>query len=181
MPATVVGVSMVDSRTYAFEGERPIIDDAARVSREATLVGDVTVAADASVWPGVVCRGDVGPVEIGRETHVGDNAILHAARLADEVMVGHGAVLNETTVESQALVGFNATINTDVTIGSGSIVAAGTVIPDGYSIPPESFVRGVPAEITPLEKTGIDATSIFESYSSGEYTDLAQRHEEIFE
>ncbi|WP_408956988.1 gamma carbonic anhydrase family protein [Natrinema sp. 74] len=172
---------MVDRRTYEFEGERPTIDEAARVSRDATLVGDVTIEADASVWPGVVCRGDIGPVWIGRVTHVGDNATLHAAQLADSVMVGHGAVLNEATVEAQSLVGFNATINTDVTIGSGSIVAAGTVVPDAYSIPPESFVRGVPAQVTPLSETGIDAREIFEAYSSGEYTDLAGRHGELFE
>ncbi|WP_254762111.1 gamma carbonic anhydrase family protein [Natrinema marinum] len=172
---------MVDRRAYEFEGQRPTIDDAARVSREATLVGDVTIEADASVWPGVVCRGDIGAVRIGRETHVGDNATLHAARLAESVMVGHGAVLNEATVEAQSLIGFNATINTDVTIGSGSIVAAGTVVPDGYEIPPESFVRGVPAEVSPLSETGIDAGEIFEEYSSGEYTDLATRHGELFE
>lgn len=172
---------MADSRRYEFEGERPTIDDGARVSSEATLVGDVRVEADASVWPGVVLRGDIGPVRIGRETHVGDNATIHASRLGDEVMVGHGAVLNETTVEERALVGFNATINSDVTIGSGSIVAAGTVVPDGYSIPPESFVRGVPAEITPLAETGIDAAEILEEFSSGDYTNLAQRHEELFE
>ncbi|WP_226039471.1 gamma carbonic anhydrase family protein [Natrinema sp. DC36] len=172
---------MVDSRRYEFEGERPTIDDGARVSSEATLVGDVRVEADASVWPGVVLRGDIGPVHIGRETHVGDNATIHASRLEAEVMVGHGAVLNETTVEERALVGFNATLNSDVTIGSGSIVAAGTVIPDGYSIPPESFVRGVPAEITPLAETGIDAAEILEEFSSGDYTNLAQRHEELFE
>ncbi|MDS0476600.1 gamma carbonic anhydrase family protein [Natrinema sp. 1APR25-10V2] len=172
---------MADSRTYAFEGNRPTIDDTARVSRAATLVGDVEVRADASVWPGVVLRGDIGPVRVGRETHVGDNATIHASQLADEVMVGHGAVLNETVVEERALVGFNATINTDVTIGSGSIVAAGTVVPDGYEIPPESFVRGVPARVTPLSETGIDARETFEEYSSGEYTDLAGRHEELFE
>ncbi|QLK27643.1 gamma carbonic anhydrase family protein [Natrinema zhouii] len=172
---------MVDSRSYGFEGERPTIDDGARVSSEATLVGDVRVEADASVWPGVVCRGDIGPVRIGRETHVGDNATIHASRLGDEVMVGHGAVLNETTVEERALIGFNATINSDVTIGSGSIIAAGTVVPDGYSIPPESFARGVPAEITPLAETGIDAAEILEEFASGDYTNLAQRHEELFE
>lgn len=172
---------MADSRRYEFEGERPTIDDGARVSSEATLVGDVRVEADASVWPGVVLRGDIGPVRIGREAHVGDNATIHSSRLADEVMVGHGAVLNETTVEERALVGFNATINSDVAIGSGSIVAAGTVVPDGYSIPPESFVRGVPAEITPLAETGIDAAVILEEFSSGDYTNLAQRHEELFE
>jgi carbonic anhydrase/acetyltransferase-like protein (isoleucine patch superfamily) len=172
---------MVDSRAYEFEGTGPSIDDAARVSRDAVLVGDVEVAAEASVWPGVVLRGDVGPVRVGRQTHVGDNATLHAATLEDRVMVGHGAVLNEATVETGALVGFNATLNTDVTVGSGSIVAAGTVVPDGYAIPPESFVRGVPAEITPLEETGIDAEAILEDFSSGAYTDLAQRHGDLFE
>ena len=87
-----------------------------------------------------------------------------------------------TGVQTCALpIWFNATINSDVTIGSGSIVAAGTVVPDGYSIPPESFVRGVPAEITPLAETGIDAAAVLESFSSGDYTNLAQRHEELFE
>ncbi|TYL38639.1 gamma carbonic anhydrase family protein [Natronococcus pandeyae] len=172
---------MVDSRTYEFEGASPSIHEEARVSRDATLVGDVTVEADASVWPGVVLRGDIDPVRIGRETHVGDNATLHAATLEDQVMVGHGAVLNEATVETGALVGFNTTLNTDATVGTSSIVAAGTVVPDEYAIPPESFVRGVPAEITPLEETGIDPEAIFEDFSSGEYTDLAKRHTDLFE
>jgi carbonic anhydrase/acetyltransferase-like protein (isoleucine patch superfamily) len=172
---------MVDSRTYEFEGTEPSIDAEAQVSRDAILVGDVEVAAEASIWPGVILRGDVGPVRIGRGTHVGDNATLHAAVLDDQVMVGHGAVLNEATVESGALVGFNATLNTDVTVGTGSIVAAGTVVPDGYEIPPGSFVRGVPAETTPLEKTGIDAEAIFDEFSSGSYTDLAQRHGDLFD
>jgi carbonic anhydrase/acetyltransferase-like protein (isoleucine patch superfamily) len=172
---------MVDSRTYKFEGSSPSIDPEARVSRDSILVGNVTVAAEASVWPGVVLRGDIGPVRIGRGAHVGDNATLHAATLEERVMVGHGAVLNEATVETRALIGFNTTLNTDVAIGTGSIVAAGTVIPDGYTIPSESFARGVPAEITPLEETGIDAEAIFEEFSSGAYTDLANRHGDLFE
>ncbi|WP_049929221.1 gamma carbonic anhydrase family protein [Halopiger goleimassiliensis] len=171
----------MDSRRYAFEGAEPSIDDEAAVSRDAVLVGDVEVASGASVWPGVVLRGDIGPVRIGSHTHVGDNATIHASRLADRVMVGHGAVLNEATVEDNALVGFNATVNTDATVGRGSVVAAGTVIPDEYDIPPESFVRGVPAEITPLEETTIDPEAIFEDFSSGDYTNLAQRHGDLFE
>ena len=171
---------MVDSRSYAFEGVEPTIDETAAVSQEATLVGDVRVEADASVWPGVVLRGDIGSVRVGRQAHVGDNATIHASELEERVMIGHGAVLNEATVEEQALVGFNATVNTDSTIGSGSVVAAGTVIPDDYDIPESSFVRGVPAQVTPLEETGIDAEAIFEEFSSGEYTNLAGRHEELF-
>jgi carbonic anhydrase/acetyltransferase-like protein (isoleucine patch superfamily) len=171
---------MVDSREYAFEGARPEIHDDARVSREATLVGDVHVDADASVWPGVVLRGDVAPVEVGRGSHVGDNAVLHAVRLGDRVMVGHGAVLNEATVGDGSLIGFNTTVNAEVTIGEHCIVASGTVVPQEYDIPPESFVRGVPARTTPLEDTTIDADAIFEDYSTGGYTDLAARHEDLF-
>jgi carbonic anhydrase/acetyltransferase-like protein (isoleucine patch superfamily) len=171
---------MVDSRDYAFEGVRPTIHDDARVSHEATLVGDVRVGADASVWPGVVLRGDVAPVEVGEESHVGDGAVLHAASLGDRVMIGHGAVLNEATVGDGALVGFNTTVNADVHVGERCIVASGTVVPNGYDIPAESFVRGVPARATPLDETRIDAESIFEAYSTGGYTDLASRHSELF-
>ena len=172
---------MGDSRTYSFEEATPSIHEDASVSREAVLVGDVEVGAEASVWPGVVLRGDIGPVRIGERTHVGDNATVHASRLEDRVMVGHGAVLNEAVVEEGALIGFNATVNTEATVGGSSVVAAGTVIPDEYDIPPESFVRGVPAEITPLSETTIDPEAIFEEFSSGEYTNLARRHEDLFE
>jgi len=171
---------MVDSRDYAFEGVRPAIHDDARVSREATLVGDVHVGADASVWPGVVLRGDVAPVEVGAESHVGDNAVLHAVSLGERVMIGHGAVLNEATVDDGALIGFNTTVNADVHVGERCIVASGTVVPEGYDVPPESFVRGVPARATPLAETTIDADAIFEDYSTGGYTDLASRHSELF-
>ncbi|WP_424018031.1 gamma carbonic anhydrase family protein [Halorientalis pallida] len=170
---------MADSRQYAFEGEEPAIDETARVSREATVVGDVTVAADASVWPGVILRGDVGPVRVGAQSHVGDNAVLHASTVGDHVMVGHGAVLNDTAVEDGALVGFNSTV-TESVIGEGSIVASGTVVPEGYEVPAQSFVRGMPASVTPLSETTIDPDAVFEAYSSGDYTNLAKRHEDLF-
>ncbi|MFB6196430.1 MAG: gamma carbonic anhydrase family protein, partial [Haloplanus sp.] len=70
--------------------------------------------------------------------------------------------------------------NADVTVGERCIVASGTVVPEGYDIPPESFVRGVPATATPLDETRIDADSIFEEYSTGGYTDLAARHTDLF-
>lgn len=165
---------------YAFEETDPEIHGDAYISIDATIVGDVAVGADASVWPGVVLRGDVAPVRIGTESHVGDNAVVHASVVGDRVMVGHGAILNDATIADGALVGFNTTVNTAVTIGERCIVAAGTVIPEEYSIPPESFVRGVPATVSPLAETTIDPEEISEEYSSGAYTDLAARHEELF-
>lgn len=172
---------MVDSRAFEFEGSSPEIHPDANVSRESTLVGTVSVGADASVWPGVVLRGDMDPVRIGAESHVGDNATIHASWVGERVMIGHGAVLNEARVEDRSLVGFNATVNSDVAIGESSVVAAGSVIPEGQDIPPESFVRGVPARVTPLAETAVDPVTIFERYSSDEYTNLARRHEELFE
>jgi len=169
----------MDSREYAFEGEQPEIHGEAHVSREATVVGNVTVEANANVWPGVVLRGDVGPVRVGRQSAVGDNATVHASEIGERVMVGHGAVLNDATVEEGALVGFNSTVS-DATIGSGSIVAMGTVVPPGYEVPPESFVRGMPASVTPLGETTIDPESVFEAFSSGDYANLAARHDDLF-
>ncbi|MFW6002839.1 MAG: gamma carbonic anhydrase family protein [Halanaeroarchaeum sp.] len=172
---------MVDGRDYEFEGVRPDVHPDARVARGSTLVGNVRIGADASVWPGVVLRGDLGPVRVGPESHIGDNATIHASWLGDRVMVGHGAVLNEARVEDRSLVGFNVTIGTDVTVGESSVVAAGSTIPEGRDIPPRSFVRGVPARVTPLEETTVDPDSIFERYSSDEYTTLARRHDGLFD
>ncbi len=170
---------MVDSRNHAFEGTTPEIHGYAHVSQEATVVGDVTIDSNASIWPGVVLRGDVAPIHIGHQSHIGDNAVLHGSSVGDHVMIGHGAILNDTTVEHGSLVGFNSTLS-DSTIGERSIVAMGTVVPEGYEVPPESFVRGMPASVTPLEETNIDPESVFEAYSSGDYTNLAQRHDDLF-
>jgi carbonic anhydrase/acetyltransferase-like protein (isoleucine patch superfamily) len=169
----------MDSREYEFEGATPDVHGYAHVSREATLVGDVTVEANANVWPGAVLRGDVGPVEVGRESAIGDNATLHASRVGSKAMVGHGAVLNDATVEDGALVGFNSTVS-EATIGAGSIVAMSTVVPPGYEVPAESFVRGMPASVTPLEETTIDPEAVFEAFNSGDYANLAQRHSDLF-
>ena len=169
----------MDSREYAFEGQTPTVDGDAHVSREATLVGEVAVEANANVWPGAVLRGDVGPVRVGRESAVGDNATVHVSTIGERVMVGHSAVLNDAVVEDGALVGFNSTVS-DAVIGARSIVAMGTVVPPGYEVPAESFVRGMPATGTPLSETSIDPETVFEAFHSGDYANLADRHEELF-
>ena len=172
---------MVDRRNYAFESTTPTVHEDAYVARDATLVGDVHVEADASIWPGVVLRGDVGTVRVGAESHVGDTAVFHASSVGERVMVGHGAVLNDATVERGALVGINATLNSEATVGERSIVASGTVVPDDFDVPPESFARGVPATVVPLSETTVDPDEIAAAYSSGAYTDLASRHDDLFD
>ena len=169
-----------DRRAYGFERAEPDVDEAAHVSREATLVGEVRVAAEASVWPGVVLRGDVGPVFVGEQAHVGDNASVHASELGDRAMVGHGAVANDATVGEGTLVGFNATVD-EATVGRNCVVASGSVVEPGMEIDDEQFVYGVPAETRPLAETTVDTERVFEQYHSGRYADLAARHEDLFD
>ncbi len=170
----------MDSREYTFDGTDPEVHETAAVSQESTLVGDVSIGPDVTVWPGAVLRGDVGPVRLDGGSAIGDNAVLHASTVGEGGMVGHGAVVNDSRIEDNALIGFNATIS-DATIGASSIVAMGTVIPPGYDVPPESFVRGTPAQVTPLAETDIDPDDVFEDFASGEYAHLRDGHEELFE
>ena len=169
----------MDSRTYSFEDTQPEVHPEANVSRETTLVGAVTVAAEATVWPGAVLRGDVGPVELGRGSAIGDNAVLHASTVGEGGLVGHAAVLNDTDVADGAMVGFNASVS-EAAIGARSIVAMGTVVPPGYEVPPDSFVRGTPARVTPLAETEIDREDVYEQFASGRYAHLIEGHAELF-
>ena len=166
---------------YAFEGIEPAVHSTAAVCAEATLIGDVTVAEESSVWPGAVLRGDVGPVRIGPRSHVEDNCVLHHASVGEEVMLGHGAVLNGASVGDRVLVGMNSTINMDASIGDRCIVAPNAVVPQGREVPDESFVRGVPAEVIPAAETPHDVDDVLETYSPSFYADLASRHEALFD
>ncbi len=170
----------MDSRQYSYEGTRPSLHPTATVSREATLAGAVVVGREVTVWPGAVLRGDIAPVELAEGSAIGDNAVLHGSTVGEGGMVGHGAVLNEVTVEAEAMVGFNASAS-ESTIGAGSIVAMGSVIPPGYEVPPDSFVRGTPARVTPIEDTDIDREAVYERFGSGEFAHLTEGHGELFD
>jgi carbonic anhydrase/acetyltransferase-like protein (isoleucine patch superfamily) len=170
----------MDSRTYDFEGTEPDIDADANVSREAVVAGDVVIGADTTVWPGVVLRGDVDPIRIGESSAIGDNAVLHGATVGDHTLLGHGIVLNEADVGDNVLVGANATLS-NATVGDGSIVSMGSVVPEDYDVPPASFVRGTPAEVTPLAETDIDREAVFERYGEHRYGGLAAGHGALFD
>jgi len=165
---------------YAFDGVEPAVHPEAYVCSEATLVGDVTVGAGSSVWPGAVLRGDSGPVAVGERSHVEDTCVLHHSAIGDEVMVGHGAVVNAATVEDRVIVGMNSTTNRDVHVGSRCVIAPNAVIPQGREIPPESIVRGVPAEVVPLAETDHDVEELLGRYSPTYYTEMAARHTDLF-
>lgn len=165
---------------YAFDGNSPRVDPDAFVCAEATLVGDVEIGPEATVWPGAVLRGDSGPVRVGRNSHVEDNCVVHHSIIGEGVMVGHAAVVNAARVDDRILVGMNATINRDVHVHDRCVIAPNTVIPQGRDIPSDSLVMGVPATVAPFEETDHDIDEVLSTYSPERYGAMARKHDDLF-
>jgi carbonic anhydrase/acetyltransferase-like protein (isoleucine patch superfamily) len=131
---------------------RPRIHPTAYVAPQAVVIGDVRLAAQASVWPMAVLRGDINYIEIGEGSNVQDGSIVHLAedlpvRVGRLVTVGHRAILHACTVEDECLIGMGATILDGATIGRGSIVGAHALVTKGMQVPPGSLVMGMPAKV----------------------------------
>ncbi|MFR9797385.1 gamma carbonic anhydrase family protein [Streptomyces sp. MS06] len=162
-------------------GKEPRIDGEAFVAPTASMIGDVTLRAGASVWYGAVLRGDVESIEVGAHSNVQDNCTLHAdpgfpVTVGERVSIGHNAVLHGATVEDDCLVGMGATVLNGAVVGAGSLVAAQALVPQGMVVPPGSLVAGVPAkvrrELTPEERQGITLNGTM-------YADLAKVHGDV--
>jgi len=144
----------------------PVLDPSAWAHDAAMLIGDVTLAAEVSIWPGAVLRGDQGSIYIGAQSNIQDGTVVHATHglsntwVGERVTVGHNAVLHGCRIESDCLVGMGAIVLDNAVIGSGSIVAAGALVLKNAQIPPGSLVLGNPArsirELTPTQRQAID-------------------------
>jgi len=135
-----------------FRGITPKIDDTCFVAASATLIGDVVLEKDASVWYGCVLRGDINAIRLGEESNLQDNSVVHVddelpTTIGRQVTVGHNCVIHGCTIGDRCLIGMGAVILNRAVIGEGSIIAAGTVVAEGKVIPPGSLVMGVPGRI----------------------------------
>jgi carbonic anhydrase/acetyltransferase-like protein (isoleucine patch superfamily) len=129
-----------------------MVHETAFVAPGAVVVGNVTVGPEASLWFGVVVRGDAEAVVIGPQTNVQDGSLLHAdpgqpCVLGARVSLGHGAIVHGARVDDDVLIGMGATVLNGAHIGSGSIVAAGCVVTPGTDVPPRSLVMGLPGKV----------------------------------
>lgn len=136
----------------ALGDRRPVVDPAAWVAPNATLVGSVDVAADASIWYGTVVRGDGDRITIGPGSNVQDLCALHTdpgfhLRIGAGVSIGHSAVVHGCLIEDDVLIGMGAIVMNGAVVGSGSMVGAGAVVSAGVVIPPRSLVVGVPGKV----------------------------------
>lgn len=160
------------------DSSAPNIASNAYIAENASIVGDVTIGEQASVWYGAVLRADSASITIGEKTNIQDACVLHVAEgrplvVEDHVVVGHGAILHACTVEKNCLIGMGAILLNGCHIGEGSVIAAGSLITEGTVIPPASLVMGVPGKVrSRLSPEKAEA----HRRGAEEYADLAEKH-----
>jgi carbonic anhydrase/acetyltransferase-like protein (isoleucine patch superfamily) len=131
-----------------------MVEPTAYVDASAQVIGEVEIGAESSVWMNVVIRGDINRIRIGRRSNVQDLTVVHVMRgthattIGDEVTIGHSAVVHGCTIEDRVLIGMAAVLLNGVHVGHDSIVAAGTLLTEGTTIPPRSLVMGRPGTVT---------------------------------
>jgi carbonic anhydrase/acetyltransferase-like protein (isoleucine patch superfamily) len=137
---------------YALGDRTPSLDPDAYVHPDATVVGDVRLAAGASVWPGAVLRGDYGTITVGERTSIQDGTVVHATAdkpttIGADCVVGHLAHLEGCTVEDRCLVGSGSVVLHDAVVRSGALVGAGALVGNRTEVPAHAMALGVPARM----------------------------------
>lgn len=134
------------------DGKRPKIGSNVYLAPTAVLIGDVEVGDNTSIWFGAVLRGDMGPIRVGAGCSIQDNTTLHVFSdsptvLHDDVTVGHNSVLEGCELGRGCLVGMNSTVLPFAKLGEYSMLAAGSVVPEGMHGPDKVLLGGTPARV----------------------------------
>ena len=130
----------------------PRVHAAAFVHPRAFVCGDVTLGPRVSIWPFAALRGDSAAIVIGADSNVQDGTVIHVddglpCTIGERVGIGHRAIVHGATVEDDCLIGMGAILLNGVRVGRGSIVGAGAVCTEGFVVPPDSLVLGVPGRV----------------------------------
>jgi carbonic anhydrase/acetyltransferase-like protein (isoleucine patch superfamily) len=168
-----------------FQGTVPTLGRRVYVDPAATVIGQVMLGDDVSVWPGAVVRGDMHAIAIGARSNVQDNAVLHITHASDynpdgwpltlgeDVVVGHSAVLHGCTVGNSVLVGIGAIVNDGAVIEAEVIVGAGCLVPPGKRLASGFVYVGNPArQLRPLT----ERERRFFKYSAANYVRLKDQY-----
>ena len=168
-----------------FEGIKPDIAATAYVDPTALVVGKVTLAADVSLWPMVVARGDINSISVGARTNIQDGTVLHvshdsefdpggyALTIGADITVGHQCILHGCTVEDRCLIGMAATVMDGAVLRSGVLLGAGSLVTPGQELEGGFVWMGSPARrMRPLR----DTEQAFLEYSASHYVEVKNRY-----
>lgn len=133
-------------------GFTPQIGENSFLAENATLIGDVVIGRDCSIWYNAVLRGDVNSIRIGDRVNVQDGTVIHTlyqksvSIIGDDVSIGHNVIIHGAKIENGALIGMGAIVLDHAVVGEGAIIAAGAVVLSGTQVDPGSIYAGVPAK-----------------------------------
>jgi carbonic anhydrase/acetyltransferase-like protein (isoleucine patch superfamily) len=163
-----------------FKEKTPGLSKDVFIADNASVIGDVEIGDNSSVWFGSVIRGDIAPIRIGHESNIQDLTVIHVSRssntimyIGDNVTVGHSVILHACFVSNACLIGMGSTILDDVVLGEESIVGAGALLSKGKTYPPRSMILGSPAQIIRTVSDS-EVAAIYES--SKIYVDLKNQY-----
>ncbi len=137
---------------FSHLGKTPTLGNGCYISPGCTVLGDVYLGEDSSVWFGSILRGDINKIHIGSRTNIQDLSVLHVTEsdsvyIGDEVTVGHRTILHGCKVRNNSLIGMGAILMDGVEVGENSLVAAGSLLPPGKKYPSGSLIMGNPAKV----------------------------------
>src|SRR5580658_2791127 len=163
---------------FSFEGRAPSVSATAWIAPTATLVGDIVVEDDASIWYGAVLRGDFGRIIVRRGANVQDGSVLHGGmdpvtEVGEGATIGHLCVVHGAVIGTEALVGNGATVLDGAIVGRRALVAGGATVPPGMIIPDGMLAVGVPARIAGEVVSG---AKFWVENNPAVYRELARRH-----
>jgi carbonic anhydrase/acetyltransferase-like protein (isoleucine patch superfamily) len=161
-----------------YQGKRPHIGPDVFIAPTAVIIGDVEIARGASVWYGVVLRGDMEKITIGEDTNIQDNCTVHTdygypTVIGDRISVGHNAVVHGCTLGDHCLIGMNAVVLSGAHIKENSVVAAGSVVREGQIAGPSELLAGTPAVVKRTLTS--ESTQRFRQPVE-DYRELSRRH-----
>lgn len=137
---------------YRYMQNIPEVDKSVFIAPNATLIGRVKVGRGASIWFNTILRGDINSIEVGNDSNIQDNCVLHVTlehpvKVEERVTVGHGVILHGCTVKSDCLIGMGSVLLDGVLINEGCLIAAGAVVSPGTHVPANSLVMGIPGKV----------------------------------
>ncbi len=165
---------------YALGDRTPQIHPEAFVHPDATVIGDVRIGAQSSVWPGAVLRGDYGTIIVGERTSIQDGAVVHAVAefptiVGSDCVVGHIAHLEGCVIHDGALVGSGSVVLHHAHVHTGATVAAGCVVTNNFVVPENALAVGVPAKI----KENQSSKAMIEASAAVYVANTARYHREL--